>query len=170
MKKQIATSASIREGNQQTKRRCKNDEQGNSEKRRVMNGDGVNYGQQVLTRQMDTELQMTKDDEVKEHRLKKEVKTEDEKEEVKKEVEVEVEEEVGAKKTGFTQPNQNADQGKTATEPPPQPTTNNSEENMELELGLSQWGWTPWSSKEEQELWFDGDFSSGLGNPYGDYF
>ncbi|KAB2631217.1 gelsolin-related protein-like [Pyrus ussuriensis x Pyrus communis] len=167
MKKQIATSASIREGNPQTKRRCKNDEQGNSEKRRVMNG-GVNYGQQVLTRQMDTELQMTKDDEVKEDRLKEEVKTEDEKEEVKREVEVE--EEVGAKKPGFTQPNQNADQGKSATEPPPQPTTNNCEENMELELGLSQWGWTPWSSKEEQELWFDGDFSSGLGNPYGDYF
>ncbi|KAM1109707.1 hypothetical protein EV2_009406 [Malus domestica] len=166
MKKQVATSASIREANQQTKRRFKNDEQGNPEKRRVMNGDGVNYSQQVLTRQMDTELQMMKDDEVKEHRLKEEVKTEDEKEEVKREVEVEV----GAKKTGFTQsPNQNA-QGKTTTEPPPQPTTNNSAENMELELGLSQWGWTPWSSKEEQELWFDGDFSSGLGNPYGDYF
>ncbi|KAB2611878.1 hypothetical protein D8674_019910 [Pyrus ussuriensis x Pyrus communis] len=117
----------------------------------MMNADRFHVGYGVLSRQMARELQMKEE----------EVKKKDEEEEEKKE---EAQEGVEAKEPSVTD-GQDVHVG-----PQPPPAADTNEDMASLTLNLSQWGWTPWRSKEEQDFGFNGDFSSGLGNPYGDCF
>ncbi|KAB2612472.1 hypothetical protein D8674_034788 [Pyrus ussuriensis x Pyrus communis] len=143
-----------------------------SSERKMTNADGPHSRHGVLTRRMARELRLKKE-EVMADKVEEELKKKDEEEEEKKE---ETQEGVEAKEpTVIESPDQNADGVNAAAEevpvgPQPPPAADTSEEDMASVLNLSQYGWTPWRSKEEQYLWFDGDFSSGLGNPYGDFF
>ncbi|KAM1431055.1 hypothetical protein ACFX2I_047049 [Malus domestica] len=145
-----------------------------SSERKMTNAEGLHSRHGVLTRRMARELCLKKE-EVREDKMEEELKKKDEEEDEKKE---KTQEGVEAKEPTVTEsPDQNADGVNSAAaaedvpvRPQPPPAVETSEEDMASVLNLSQYGWTPWRSKEEQYLWFDGDFSSGLGNPYGDFF
>ncbi|CAN6706546.1 unnamed protein product [Malus baccata var. baccata] len=134
-----------------------------NKERKMMNADGLHSRHGDLTRQMAKELQM-KEEEVREDKVvEEEVEKKDEEEEIKiggcpgrgggqgaVYVHVGSHLDVGS----------NGDQILLGIESQRRSAVMESRSFWE-----SKWGWAPWRSKEEQDLCFNGDFSSGLGNP-----